>query len=1301
VLGKGSGLGVMVKVWKFAKEKSPMKLRIGSVVVAFLLFVLSLAAQTANDGSTSSQVPPLIPFASVATDQGGSSLSGVVNITFSLYAAQQGGEPLWTETQNNIQPDATGHYSVQLGITKPNGMPTALFTTTEARWLGVQIAEQGEQPRVLLLSVPYALKAGDAATIGGLPPSAFVLAAPGSGSAQAAPQETGATPQSSSTPANADVTGLGTIGYIPLWDATGDIVDSVLFQSATSPYKIGINNPTPAATLDIAGTSIVRGTFELPNTGTATATAGKNSQPFLQIASAFNSTAAKAVNQTFEWEAEAVNNDTATASATLNLLFGSGTTKPAETGLNIASNGVITFNATQTFPNTLSGITTAAGSGLTGGVTSGTSALSLLTSCTPNQVLQWSGTAWACATVGGGSGGSGTVTSVATGTGLLGGPITTSGTLTIDTTKVPLLGTANTFTGNQTVTGNVISTAGYEIQFAGTNYLFDYGSPSSGAGLGNSYLGFAGNATTTGADNVAAGWAALLANKTGADNTAFGVSALFTNSSGINNTAVGMDALFATGGGSTTTGNGNTAMGYKAAYSNNTGYSNTALGAQALYDNVGGVYNTATGANALYNNTTGNYNTALGYQAGPSTGALTNTTAIGANALVSESNALVLGGTGSNAVNVGIGTASPAFNLDVHGTANFTGLVTFAPTQTFSGGGELQGPVINATTSFDIGGTPFAFGSMATYNAFLGFSGNSTVTGINNFADGPNDLNALSTGAANTAVGTAAAINVTTGSDNTAVGINALVNDTGGYQNTAVGAFAAQNTNGYANTAVGMYALSNDQVGSGNTALGFAAGPDSASTGLINATAIGSNATVSASNSLVLGQTTAGSPGKAFVNVGIGTATPRSILEASVYAPSPGSGVEGLGPTITLTNSAGGGSTATSLDFNSYPPSTTGTYNPSARILVEDAGQFSDNILFQSNVPTAPNKGLQTNMEITDYGQVLIGGQHAVGDGLISQNILGYDLLSIEQIYPETENTSTFQFSNVDVVGVYGFNANAGSNQNGGAGLTASGGWGDSTDSGAVGGEGIIAYPGCVGVFLDATCVDAGYFGGNVQITGTLNGGTPSTVQIDHPLDAANKYLVHASVQSSEMMNIYTGNVTTDGAGQATVQLPDWFEAVNTDFRYQLTVIGQFAQAIVNSKVAGHQFGIKTDKPNVEVSWQITGVRNDAYAKAHPLVVEPAKNARERGYYLHPELNGASQAQNMEWARHPAMMRKTQIMRARQSSGTNSQKTAHATLPLAVPPNPKPIEPSAHPVRRAPVNPGAGQKPAVRAALQP
>jgi hypothetical protein len=105
-----------------------------------------MAAQTSGSSPASAQVPPLIQFSNVVTDEGGNSMSGMVSITFSLYNGQQGGEPLWTETQNNVQLDPTGHYSVQLGITKPADVPTTLFTTGEARWLGVRIAEQAEQP---------------------------------------------------------------------------------------------------------------------------------------------------------------------------------------------------------------------------------------------------------------------------------------------------------------------------------------------------------------------------------------------------------------------------------------------------------------------------------------------------------------------------------------------------------------------------------------------------------------------------------------------------------------------------------------------------------------------------------------------------------------------------------------------------------------------------------------------------------------------------------------------------------------------------------------------------------------------------------------------------------------------------------------------------------------------------------------------------------------------------------------------------------------------------------------------------
>jgi hypothetical protein len=123
------------------------------------------------------------------------------------------------------------------------------------------------------------------------------------------------------------------------------------------------------------------------------------------------------------------------------------------------------------------------------------------------------------------------------------------------------------------------------------------------------------------------------------------------------------------------------------------------------------------------------------------------------------------------------------------------------------------------------------------------------------------------------------------------------------------------------------------------------------------------------------------------------------------------------------------------------------------------------------------------------------------------------------------------------------------------------------------------------------------------------------------------------------------------------VHLPDWFEVLNTDFRYQLTVIGQFAQAIVGRKIANHQFTIRSSVPSVEVSWQVTAVRQDRFAKANPLVVEQEKEARVRGFYIHPELYGAPAEKQIEWARHPQMMKRSAEMRARQAAALHKIAT--------------------------------------------
>jgi trimeric autotransporter adhesin len=141
---------------------------------------------------------------------------------------------------------------------------------------------------------------------------------------------------------------------------------------------------------------------------------------------------------------------------------------------------------------------------------------------------------------------------------------------------------------------------------------------------------------------------------------------------------------------------------------------------------------------------------------------------------------------------------------------------------------------------------------------------------------------------------------------------------------------------------------------------------------------------------------------------------------------------------------------------------------------------------------------------------------------------------------------------------------------------------------------------------------------GNVTITGNVAKGSGS-FKIDHPLDPENKFLSHSFVESPDMMNIYNGTTLTDAKGNATVTLPDWFEALNQDFRYQLTVIGTFAQAIVGDEIKGNHFTVKTSQPNVKVSWQVTGIRHDAYANMHRIAVEERKAEGERGLYLHPD----------------------------------------------------------------------------------
>jgi hypothetical protein len=757
-----------------------MKRALLGMVLVMTVLSAEMFSQSQHSVATnaSAVVPTQVKFSGALTDVNGKPLSGTVGVTFLLYKDEQGGAPLWMETQN-VTPDKSGHYTVVLGSTTTQGLPTDLFASGEARWLGVQAQGQAEQPRVLLLSVPYALKAGDAQTVGGLPPSAFVLAVPAAGSpAVAASVANAVSVATAPPPASSNVTTTGgTVNAIPMFTTATNIQNSLLTQAGTTAVNVG-------------------GKLNLPATGAATATKGFNSRPETMVASVFNSGTSTAVAQTFQLQTEPAGNNTPTASGTLNLLYGSGTATPVETGLKISNKGIVSFATGQTFPGT----------------------------------------------------GPGTVKSVG---------------LTAPSTDF-------------TVTG----------------------SPVTGAGT----LNFAWRVTPTSASTA--------------------------------NAIVKRDA------------SGNFSAGTINATTLNAGFASLAsLGITTSSPTPTYFYSSATNADTLWG------------VAGSSTG----------NAVGVEGETLSSGGSG------------------VYGTADST-----------------------------------------------------------------------------------------TGSANGVFGVTASPSGTG------VVGFGGTGVEGQSTLCC---------QGPGGSFFGFTASSGSSVSGTDGVDATGGDGDLTAAYSFG------------------------------------GAGVHGVGGK--------------------------GVYFP----------------------------GLG-------------------GDG--------------------------------------------------------PGGWFQGGNS-AGSGDGIDAYPGV------ANSSFAGYFYGDILVTGTISAGTKD-FKIDHPLDPANKYLVHASVESSEMMNVYSGNITTDATGEATVQLPEWFEALNTDFRYQLTVIGQFAQAIVGHKIDNNQFRIRTNAPSVEVSWQITGVRQDAFAKTHPLVVEEKKEARLQGFYIHPELYGAPQEKQIEWARHPLMMKQMKATQA--AAAGRAAKAAPVPSPL-------------------------------------
>jgi len=288
-----------------------------------------------------------------------------------------------------------------------------------------------------------------------------------------------------------------------------------------------------------------------------------------------------------------------------------------------------------------------------------------------------------------------------------------------------------------------------------------------------------------------------------------------------------------------------------------------------------------------------------------------------------------------------------------------------------------------------------------------------------------------------------------------------------------------------------------------------------------------------------------------------------------------------------------------------------GTWSPDQKLTVVSAGT-SD---FPSNPPVAAVHGMALGVGSGSEGYDNFGGyfeaEGELGTGVYAQGETGIEASGNSQGIYVTASESIG-------MGIY-----------------------------ASGETGISAHGSSAGIFTEARVASgkaiwakgsygamAGYFTGNVEIQGNLTKSS-GNFKIDHPLDPENKYLSHSFVESPDMMNVYNGNVILDKKGQAWVELPGWFEALNRDFRYQLTCIGGFAPVFIAEKISENRFKIAGGGPEMEVSWQVTGIRQDPYAKTHPVKVEEEKAPEDQGHYLHPEVYGQDEEKGIGWIGSP------------------------------------------------------------------
>jgi len=509
--------------------------------------------------------------------------------------------------------------------------------------------------------------------------------------------------------------------------------------------------------------------------------------------------------------------------------------------------------------------------------------------------------------------------------------------------------------------------------------------------------------------------------------------------------------------------------------------------------------------------------------------------------------------------------------------------------------------VSNANTEMREGDAGNRYTDFSPDNIFLGLNaGILTEPSVGEFFDlgSENVFLGNNSGVSNTEgshgvfIGSEAGYFNDTGFGNVFIGQGSGRMNTSSSLNTYVGTFAGYNSTGIVNTYIGFESGYSNTTGSGNTFVGRSTGRNTLTGG--SNTVVGTNAftqSEGSSNTILGAYAGRGSISGDFQeNVFVGQSSGYKKL----------SGYQN----VYIGNSSG---------YNNE----TGYGN----IFIGNRSGFNET---GSNKLYIDNSTTSTPLIYGDFETDFIKINGELGVGINPS-------YKIHVVDETTYNDNPAIFGKHNVSDTYGVGVKGEGGLRGVAGYAyATGDYHIHGVSGSAYGSGGVR-TGVYGTASGGTVNWAGYFSGNVYVTGNLNANDYIEFKSDHPTDPENKILSHSSVSSSEMLNVYSGNVVLDEKGNATVQMPDWFESYNAEFRYQLTGIGSSAPGLfISKKLTNGEFGIGGGNPSMEVSWMITAVRNDNLAKANPFQVVSDKKDNEKGYYLTPEVFGKSKDRGIE-----------------------------------------------------------------------